>query len=122
MSAATNTASEIIRAAVYDVAIPAAKAALIAEAPWLKAPVIGAIFNFIFNKIGDKIFDALDKAVVFAIIDIETQAQRKAYDQAVAMLRAALQPLPGKVIDDAKIKKAEEEFKRRLADLVRMRP
>lgn len=121
MSASTDIADKIIHAAVYDVAVQSARAAAIAEAPWIASPVISQIFDLLLGKFADWVFAALDKAVTFAIIDLETEAQRAAYDDAVAAFKLAIQPPTGAPDADA-IAKAEAEFKRRLADLIRLRP
>jgi hypothetical protein len=121
MSTSTDLADELIHAAIYDVALRAAKAAAVAEAPWIGWPVFSQMFDFMLNRFADWIYDALDKAVVFAIIDLETEAQRRAYDEAVAAFKQVLSPPTG-VPDADAIAKAEAEFKKRLADLIRLHP
>lgn len=121
MSDATDLADEMIHAAIYDVALKAAKASAVAEAPWLAWPVFSQVFDFLLGRFADWIYDALDKAIVFAIIDLETEAQRRAYDDAVAAFKSALQPATG-VPDANVIAQAEAEFKKRLADLIRLHP
>lgn len=121
MSKATDLANKIIHAAVYDVALRGAKLAAYAEAPWLKAPIISQIFEYLLGKFADWVYTSLDNAVAFSIIDIETQAQREAYEDAVHELKATLQPLTG-APDAEAIAKAEEEFRKRLSDLIRMHP
>ncbi len=93
MSAATETADKIIHGAIFDVALKAAKGA------W--------------------VYDALDRAVVFAIIDIETEAQRKAYDSAIADVKAML-ARPNRTPEE--IEKARVELEKRLADLISIHP
>lgn len=121
MSTATDTADAIIHAAIYDVAVTAAKSAAVAEAPWIAYPVISQVFDFLLSRFADWIYGALDKAVVFAIIDLETEAERRAYDEAVAALKQVIQPING-VPDADAITKAQAEFKKHLADLIRLRP
>lgn len=121
MSNATELATKIIHAAVFDVAVKGARMAAVAEAPWLAYPVISQIFDFLLNHFAEWVFTALDNAVAFSIIDIETEAQREAYEEAVSVLRTTLNPLTG-VPDADAIAKAEAEFKKRLGDLIRMHP
>lgn len=119
MSNATDAADKIIHVAIYDVALKAAKAAALAEAPWLRFPVISSLFDFMLGKFAGWVYGALDKAVVFAIIDIETQAQRHAYDSAVAEIKAKLaKPNP----TPEEIEKARQELEKRLGDLIGMHP
>src|ERR1044072_3740741 len=80
VSDATKAADEIIHAAVFDVGENAARALALSEAPWLGWPVISVIFDKLLNRFAGWIYEALDKQVTFVIIDIETEAQRKAYD------------------------------------------
>lgn len=119
MSAATDTADQIIQAAIYNVAVPAAKAAAVAEAPWLGAPVLSQVFDYLLGKFADWIYKALDQAVVFSIIDLQTEAQRKAYDEAVAALKAVVNQ-PTATPQD--IEKARQDLEKKLADLINLHP
>lgn len=124
MSTATDTADSIIKYAIYEIALKAAESAAIAQVPWLAMPVVNQIFTLIMGKFADLIFTALDQAVIFSIINIETAEQRQAYDDSVVKLHQVVDVFsyPSQEARNAAVQDATLEFKNRLANLIRIAP
>ncbi len=121
MSKATEIADRIVKALIYDVVLKGVAAAAVAEAPWLSLPVINQVFMFTLNRMADKIYRELDRTVAFQVIEVETDRQSDAYKKAVDALRAEITK-PEEMQDAEAVARAKEEFKKRLATLIHLRP
>lgn len=99
---------KIIHATIMTVARNAAKAALVAEAPWLKLPVISQVFDFILGRSFGFVSQQLETQAVYTTIDFQTQAQTFAYLKAVNKLRQNPEDV-----------NAQKDFEDTLAELIR---
>lgn len=86
---AAQTADDIIHAAVFDVAVKEAKAAIITQYPGLAIPVVQTLLTMALNWVGTFIYTALARLVTFSIIDLQTGSEKDAYLKAEGALRAA---------------------------------
>ncbi len=105
--------NRILHGLIFGVAISGARAAAVAGAPWLKLPFLSQLLDLVLNFVGKRIYLALAESSTFLIIDWQTEAQQKEYDKAVGDLKGAIDQG-----DPDAVKKAQEEFMRRLKDLV----
>jgi ABC-type branched-subunit amino acid transport system permease subunit len=123
-------AERIIKHLIFDVAVKAAVASAITAAPLLGVPVIRTIFTFMVEKIATLVYKELSRFVVFSIIDLKNEADLKSYQEAVSNLEIILETPPahfdygidGVLKKEAEIEKAKEEYKKRLASLIRFNP
>lgn len=115
MGTVNDLAESEIHHLIFDVALKAAIASVVASVPFLAWPVVNPVFIFVVTKLTEKVYDRLKLFVAFTIIDFETEAARTAYENAVAELKQVLQGAP----DAGTIQKARDDFKRTLAGLIR---
>lgn len=108
-----ETADAIIHAAVFDVALKEAKAAIIAQYPGLALPVLQTLLSMALNWVGTFIYTALARLVTFTIIDLQTGAEKDAYLKAEGALRTA--HLSG---DAHAIDQAVQDYKAALARII----
>lgn len=104
----------IINFVVFDVAVKAAKTALVAEAPWIGWPVISQISDYLINWFATAFYRQISLFATFVIIDQQASAQSHAYCIAEGKVRKLL--LTG---DQNAINEAVEEYKATLYNLVR---
>jgi len=121
MSTTTEVADKIVHALVFDVVVEVTAQVLEADAPWLRLPVVNQVFRFTLNGLANRIYKELDRAVVFTVIDVETNSQRAAYQKAADALKTETQKPEG-TKDNAAIDAARAEFKKRLANLIHLNP
>jgi hypothetical protein len=123
-------AERIIKYLIFDVAVKAAVASAISAAPLLGIPIIRPIFTFIVEKTANLIYKELSRFVVFSIIDLKNETDLKNYQEAVRQLETILDT-PAEYFDhgiegvnkkELEIEKAKEEYKKRLASLIRFNP
>lgn len=112
-NSAAKTVDEIIQVAIYDVAVAAFKAFAVAEAPWLKLPIISQLFSLIVDSFAGSLYKFLAQSATFEIIDLQTDSELNAYTKAEAALRAV--HLTG---NEAAINAAAINFKTTLASLI----
>jgi hypothetical protein len=112
-----NTAATVAQdvvAGLVDVSVSAAKAASIAAFPPLGWPIISTIYGIILSKIGALISTELQGYAAFAVIDIQTDIEKSAYNSAVSNLKQA--QASG---DQNAVSQAKQSFKDTLAKLIR---
>jgi hypothetical protein len=90
--------------------------ALITKLPFLGWAWLNPIVGFFLGKLMDIIYEHVYRAVSFTIIDIQVNAQKEAYDQAVTQLKEVL----SKQATDKEIEDAKEEFKKNFHDLIKL--
>jgi hypothetical protein len=83
------TADQLAQDLVYNAAVKAVTVEATAAAPWLGLPVVSTIFQYVLNWIAGKIYTVLSEWVEFKVIQLKTDAEKQAYDAAVAQLQAA---------------------------------
>lgn len=116
MTDASDAVEKAVKALVFDVALKAIIAQIITKAPFLAWPVINPVFIYAITKVVELAYDEMIRVAGFIVIDFKTEMQRDAYEDARDELREELKK-PER--DEAAIAKAKEEFKKRLADLIR---
>lgn len=127
MSTAADIAEAVVKRLIYEVVVKAVIAKAVAALPFLGYPVIGPIFAFFVTKFADLVYEELARVVTFAVIDFQVERERAAFEEAAGKLKDTLATPPehydgGPEEKEKKINEQKEEFKRRLADLIRLRP
>jgi len=102
---------------IFDEAVGAAGNAIVAAVPFLALPVIKFVFKFIFGKVSSFIYGELSKRLAVLVINAKVEAERKAYERAEGELKAMLAK---DAVDPEEEKRVTDEFKKRLADLIRI--
>lgn len=110
---AAKKVADIIKIAVVDVALTAAKAALHASAAWTNLPVVKQIIDALMDFFVGKFCLYLQEYGVILTIYFQVEAQRTAYQSAESSLRAAYA-----TGEPARIEAALEEFKHALRALI----
>lgn len=104
---------KFIQGLIFGLGVNAAIAAAIAQFPFLGLPIISTLFRFAIEKVAGIIYQTLETNVAFSIIQFQTDAQKKAYDDALAALTSA--HLKG---DLGEIEKSKQDFKNKFKDLI----
>jgi hypothetical protein len=120
-------AEEVTRKLIFDLAVKSAIASAIAQFPFLGIVGIRQIFSFIIEKTASLVYEQLSRFVVFSIIDLKNQSDLKAYQEATISLKMAIETPSehydhgehGIIKKEAEIEQAKDEFKKRLANLIR---
>src|SRR4051812_36698856 len=87
---AAHITNQVLHALIFDVAVNAARAAIIAEAPIMGTPILDLIDQAALKYIAGKIYDILALGATFAIIDAQTSLEAKAANEAADHLKQAL--------------------------------
>jgi hypothetical protein len=125
-----ENADKIIQTLIMGVALNAGIAYVISVLPILGVPPLKQIFTFIFEKLATVLYTELSRFVAFSIIDFENERDLETYQSAVNSLRIVLNT-PAENYDhgpdgvnqrEIEIEKAKQEYKKRLADLIRFKP
>ena len=111
---AANLINKILEVAIMDVGVRLAKAAAVAELPFLGWPGISQVFDYLLQKIGRYFYLGGAQFATFNIIDAQIRGELGAVNEVIPELQRAIESG-----DPEAIKKAEEEFKKRYADLIR---
>jgi len=123
-------AESIIKTIIFEVAVKAAVASAITALPILGVIPLRQIFTFIVEKIANIVYKELSRFVVFSIIDFENEKDLKEYQEAVINLKKILE-IPADHYDhgeeginkkEIEIEKAKQEYKKRLASVIRFKP
>lgn len=115
---ASSLAEALVKRLVYDVLVKAVIARAVTVLPFLGYPIIGPIFGYLVGRLARPLAEELIKFADNFIIDIREGAKQQAYQEAKAeLLEELLRREPG---DHESFEAAKEEFKRRLAELVRL--
>lgn len=109
-----TTVNKIIHFALFDVALKAAEAAIIVQAPVLGWPVVNSIFNWCMEYAGGFVYQYFAHVMTFQIIDMQVGHEKDNYTKAEAALRAA--HLSG---DPNALAKALADFKAAAVPLIR---
>jgi hypothetical protein len=118
------TVDAALKSLVNDVVIAAAKAAAIAEAPWLSWPVISNLFDALLNWIGGYVYKAMAEWTTMGVIDVQTWIENSNYQKALADLKAARDEAvsnlqaAGQAGDTSAIEAAKQKFKDAFQNLV----
>lgn len=115
-----NEAKQVIEKIVFETIVKAVIKRIVAALPILGVPVIGPIFSFIVFRLADRIWEEIKIHSAFIYIEMKTDYERDSYDNAVNELKTVLEDERTKEDQEA-INEAKEEFKKRLARLVRLK-
>ena len=103
----------VIHSLIFEVAVNAALADIIATLPILGVPGVKQILGLIVNYIAGKIYDVLSTTAAFAIIDAQTGKEADAVNASIWNLKNAL--LTGK---EDQIEKSKSDFRISFAALI----
>lgn len=99
---------------LFTIGLKAGSEAIKTYVPFLRLPVISWLFDFIVNRFGSMIDAELQMNMTFLVIDIQTANEVKAYQESLENIRKAAASK-----DQDAINKAKEEYKKKLAELIR---
>lgn len=108
-----KTVDQIIQFALYEVGVRALKSAAFAEMPFLKVPPLSWIFDGVVNWVAGKLYVELSQTATFTILDIKTDAEKRAYAKAEGLLRSAHLTGNQEALDEA-----TKNFKQALGSLI----
>lgn len=114
-----DTIDNIIHSILFDVVLKAVLARIIASVPFLALPIINPIFALILDKVASLFYDEMSKFIEFKVIDLQVGEQKNNYDAAVNNLKEVLSK-PEQSPEE--IQKAKDELKKRLHDLINIKP
>jgi len=106
-----DKAENAIRSLLFDVAFDRVLTRILSAVPWLGYPVIKQLFSFLARKLLVLVYNEAEEGLALLVIQIRVRAEKTAYDAAVLKLKQG-------DMSDA----AQEEFRRRLRDLIRIPP
>jgi len=110
LPAPTNKLLDVVDGIVNDLicglGVDAVMTAIVAEAPWVKIPILNQIVRYFIEKIAKKLFLTIGPFIDFKIIKFQNDAHKAAYDQAVIEFKKAL--VTG--VDSDEFKKANQKF------------
>ncbi len=118
MSNLTDTIKNSLRTGV-DIACKAVVAAAAAALPVLRLPLISFVFNWIVTWVAGKLLPFIETLFVDIAFDIKVNAEKEAYEKAKTELQLVLKE---HIRSPKKLQTASDEFDKRLADLIRIRP
>jgi hypothetical protein len=118
MSTITDAIKTGLRAGV-DLATKAVIASTVAALPLLGLPVVNFVFTWLVNWVVGKLTPYLETWFVDRAIDIQVNAEKAAYTKAKTELQAVLKQ---HVRNPKELQNASDDFDKRLADLIRIRP
>lgn len=105
-----------IRGLIFETVIGAVIQGVTAAVPFFRLPVIHTLFKFVVMKVATLIYEELARYAVFSLIDLKVAHEKDAYLAAVVKLKT----VDPKNSEEAQ--RAEEDFKRTLAALIRLKP
>jgi len=121
---AVDAASAILKKLIFEVVLKEVMKRLITQYAFLSLPVVGPIFAFMMGKLATLFYEEMARLAVFAILDVQVNAEKKALEVATSALKKLLEATPILGVSEeqknAALEKAKEEFKKKLADLVRL--
>ena len=103
VNAQAAAVNKIIERLIFDVAVRTARAAAIAEAPWLGLPVISQVFDYLLNLFGKFIYEALARQATFTVIDSQVGKSLTEYETAVSGLNQAVAAGSAEDVDKAQL-------------------
>ncbi len=106
-------ADKRVRDLIFETVMGAVIKGVAAAVPFFRLPVVNTVFSFVVMKVANLIYVEISRYAVFSLIDLRVDKEKSAYVAAVKRL---------KIAKPEEVAHAEEEFKRTLSDLVRLRP
>lgn len=105
----------IIKKLIFEVVVREVLNKILLAAPFLALPIINPLFTWGFTWVAGKIYDEMALVVSFQLIALKTDEQVRKYEAVVREIQAAQDK---EDLDE----KVREEYRKRLADLIRIRP
>lgn len=102
-----------VRDLIFETVMAAVIQGVSAAIPFFRLPVVSTIFSFVVMKIATLIYEELSRYAVFSLIDLQVAKEKDAYLAAVIKLKQA---------KPEEVQNAEEDFKRTLSRLIRLKP
>lgn len=118
MSALTDTVKDGLRLGV-GLAVKAVIASAVTALPFLGIPGVNYLFSWGVNWVADKLLPYLEIFFVDRIIEIQVEAEKKAYEKVREELKAVL---ASHLSTPEQIQNASDDFDTRLSNLIRIRP
>ncbi len=106
--------NDLVKTLIFEVVVKEVLKKIFVAAPFLTWPILNPLFIYGFNWVAGKIYDEMAMVVAFQVIALKTDEQVRKYDNAVREIQAA--QAKGELDE-----KTREEYRRRLADLIRIR-
>lgn len=110
----SEASDEIIKGLVKEALVKAVVKKLIIAAPIFGLPVLNPVTVYLIGKLFEFIYDEVALFMAITKIDMDVEEHRREYERAKEDLRIKLESE-----DEEARKKAEEEFDRRLGDLIK---
>lgn len=111
---AATIGDKVIHALIFDVAVKAAEAEIVAAVPIMGAPFLKQIDEQVLGFVAQKIYEKISLCATFTIIDAQTSAEAAAANAAANELKAELQKGT-----PSEIAQATEAFKSSFGKLAR---
>lgn len=118
MSQLTDAIKTGLRAGV-DLAVKAVIASAVTALPLLGVPGINFVFTWVVNWVANQLLPHIETWFVDRAVDIQVNAEKEAYEKAKTELQAVLKK---HVRNPKELQNASDDFDKRLADLIRIRP
>lgn len=102
----------------FDVAVNAVIASAVTALPILGVPGINFVFKWAVKWVAGKLYPYIDVFLADRVIEIQVEAEKKAYINAREELRTALKK---HIRDPKEIQNASDDFDKRLSDLIKIK-
>lgn len=109
-----QNSEEIIKGLLKEFLVKAAIKKLVAAVPMFGLPVLNPLTIYLVGKLFEHIYEEVAMIMAITKIEIDVERERREYEKAKEDLRRTLENN-----DEEARKKAEEEFDRRLGDLIK---
>jgi hypothetical protein len=106
--------NDLVKKLIFEVVVREVLKKIFLAAPFLTWPIVNPLFIWGFTWAAGKIYDEMALVVSFQVIALKTDEQVRKYDAVVKEIVASQEK---DVLDE----KTREEYRRRLADLIRLR-
>lgn len=116
-----DTINGIVRNILFDVILKVVISRAVAAVPFLGFPVIGPLFGMFAGWLAGMLYEEMAKQVTFAMIDLQVGNQKEEYEKAVEELKVVMDK-PKEEQNAEELEKAKEALRKRLADLVVLKP
>jgi len=106
--------NDLVKKLIFEVVVREVLKKIFLAAPFLTWPIVNPLFIWGFTWAAGKIYDEMALVVSFQVIALKIDEQVRKYDAVVKEIVASQEK---DVLDE----KTREEYRRRLADLIRLR-
>lgn len=110
--------NDMAKKIIFDLVVKKAIAKVILAVPFLGLPVVNPVFVYVAQKLFTALYNEIEFEGELLMIGIKTDFQDKKYKEATTALGQAIKQ--GKT--DEELQKAHDEFKKRLHDLISLKP